>query len=72
MRLSGPTLSEVELPPSAPQPSVSAGTSPVVAPIPPSVLPPLTMTRETGMRAEKWAMISSFCEWMEKVCPAPS
>lgn len=47
-RFSGPILSDDELPPTAPQPSVKAGTRFVVAPIPPSAPGVLTKRRETG------------------------
>ena len=48
IRSRGEILLEELLPPTAPQPKVSAGNSPVVAPMPPSAAGVFTRNRETG------------------------
>lgn len=71
-RFSGPILSDDELPPTAPQPSVKAGTRFVVAPIPPSAPGVLTKRRETGFFSANSRIIALSSEWIISVCPAPS
>ena len=50
---SGPMLLEVELPPTAPQPRVSAGNRPVVAPMPPRAPGVFTRILEAGTARAK-------------------
>ena len=49
----GPTFSLVAEPPTAPQPKVREGMSPVVPPMPPRAEGVFTMTREAGTRLAK-------------------
>ena len=49
IRSSGEMLLEELLPPTAPQPRVSAGNRPVAAPMPPSAAGALTRNRDTGI-----------------------
>ena len=76
MRSSGPMLLDDELPPTAPQPSVSAGNRAVSAPMPPSDAGTLTRKRETGtVSAKRRTTASSFaCRtnvWPRPRPPAP-
>ena len=64
-------LSEVMLPPQPPQPSVIAGSSPVVRPIEPCVVGVLTQMRNAGFFSPNWRMTSSFFEWIDMVWPMP-
>ena len=64
-------LSDVMLPPKPPQPSVIAGSSPVVNPIAPSVDGVLTQMRYAGLCRPNSRMTSSFCEWIDMVWPMP-
>ena len=68
----GVMLSEVELPPTAPQPNVNAGARLVVAPTPPSEPPTFTNILDTGFLKANSLMISLFSEWIIRVCPSPS
>ena len=65
-------LLEELLPPPAPQPRVSAGNSPVVAPMPPSAAGVLTRNRDTGILDANRRMTISSVAWMAKVWPLPS
>src|SRR5215470_10097004 len=58
----GEMLSEVMLPPHPPQPSVIAGSSPVVKPIDPCVVGVLTQMRNAGFFSPNSRMTGSFCE----------
>ena len=72
IRSIGEILLDEELPPTAPQPKVSAGNRPVDAPIPPNAAGVFTKNRDTGIfRANfRTASLSSAC--MAKVWPLPS
>src|SRR5437764_14274057 len=66
-RCLGEMLSDVMLPPQPPQPSVIAGSSPVVNPIDPCVVGVLTQMRNAGFFNPNCRMISSFFESMDMV-----
>jgi hypothetical protein len=55
-------LSEVMLPPKPPQPSVIAGSNPVVRPIDPCVVGVFTQILKAGLRSPNWRITSSFFE----------
>ena len=64
-------LSDVMLPPKPPQPSVIAGSRPVVRPIEPSVVGVFTTMRKAGLCRPNCRMTSSFREWIDIVWPMP-
>ncbi len=64
-------LSEVMLPPYAPQPSVIAGLRPVLKPTAPCVAGEFATTRNAGFWSANSRITSSFCEWIASVCPMP-
>jgi hypothetical protein len=64
-------LSDVMLPPQPPQPSVIAGSSPVVSPIDPCVVGVLTTMRPAGFFRPNSRMTLSSREWIDMVCPMP-
>src|SRR3954468_17442442 len=70
-RCRGEMLSDVMLPPYPPQPSVIAGSRPVVSPIDPCVVGELTTMRKAGFLRPNLRMTCSFCEWMDMVWPMP-
>ena len=72
MRSMGEMLLEEELPPTAPQPRVSAGNSEVSAPMPPSAAGTFTRNRDTGIFRAKRRITDSSSAWMAKVWPLPS
>ena len=65
-------LLDDELPPTAPQPSVSAGNRAVSAPMPPSDAGTLTRKRETGTVSAKRRTTASSFACRTNVWPAPS
>ena len=64
-------LSDVMLPPQPPQPSVIAGSRPVVSPIDPCVVGVFTQMRKAGFFRPNCRITSSFCEWIDMVWPMP-
>ena len=64
-------LSDVMLPPQPPQPSVIAGSSPVVRPIDPCVVGVFTQIRNAGFFRPNCRITSSFCECIDMVWPMP-
>src|SRR4030095_2568052 len=62
-------LSDVMLPPHPPQPSVIAGSRPVVSPIDPCVVGVFTQILKAGFFSPNCRITSSFCEWIDMVCP---
>ena len=64
-------LSDVILPPQPPQPSVMAGSRPVVRPIDPCVVGVFTQIRNAGFLRPNCRITSSFFEWIDMVCPMP-
>jgi len=63
---------EVLLPPTAPQPRVSAGNRFVDAPMPPSAAGVLTRKRDTGICKANFRTTASSRQCMAKVWPLPS
>ena len=70
-RCFGEMLSDVMLPPNPPQPSVIAGSRPVVSPIDPWVVGVFTQMRNAGLCRPNSRMTASFFEWIYMVCPMP-
>ncbi len=64
-------LSDVMFPPYPPQPSVMAGSSPVVRPIEPCAVGELTTILNAGFFNPNSRITASFCEWMAIVWPIP-
>ena len=68
----GEILFDELLPPTAPHPRVSAGNSPVVAPMPPKAAGVFTRNRETGICSANFLTTALSSAWMAKVWPLPS
>ena len=66
-RWRGEMLSEVMLPPQPPQPSVIAGSNPVVSPMDPWVVGVFTQMRNAGFFSPNCRITSSFFEWIDMV-----
>ncbi len=64
-------LSDVMLPPRAPQPSVIEGSTPVVSPTAPTAAGEFTTIRKTGFVRPKRMMRSRSRAWIAIVCPMP-
>ena len=64
-------LSDVMLPPYPPQPSVIAGSRPVVNPMDPCVVGLFTTILNAGFFKPNSRITWSFWEWIDIVCPIP-
>ena len=64
-------LSDVMLPPWPPQPSVMAGSRPVVRPTEPCVVGVFTTIRNAGLCNPNSRITSSSVAWIDMVCPMP-